>query len=454
MGVGNKRKQHPARKAFPLFLPPNVRAAAGIDQEELLRALESPSPTSIRLNPAKPITIPSFLDHGEPVPWCYHGRYLAERPVFTLDPLLHAGAYYVQEASSMLLEQAVRACGELPTEAVALDLCSAPGGKATHLASLLPEEALLICNEPVRPRRTVLLENLWKWGRSNTVVTGSLPQAFVPCGAFCDLVVVDAPCSGEGMFRKDPFAREQWNDRLVETCSAQQHTILDAAWTILLPGGHLIYSTCTWEPRENEDQVQRLISAGAEFIPIKVDPQWGVLGTGSGYRCYPHKVQGEGFFIAVLRKPGARSPQALSEGNEEQGLAPLATWLKNGSAMRSIEKEGVQHALHARWSPLMRSLSAHVHVSAPGVPVAFIKGGEWRPHPALALNTSLSPTAFQALDLSAADALRYLRGAALPADAAEGPALVRYAGLGLGWASGAGRRWNNGWPGPWRIRMR
>ncbi|MFT3885226.1 MAG: RsmB/NOP family class I SAM-dependent RNA methyltransferase [Flavobacteriales bacterium] len=218
--------------APPIAVPPHVAALLGEEAPALLAALEGPSPISIRLNRRKPVP-----DRGSPVPWCGMGRYLLERPVFTLDPLLHAGCYYVQEASSMLLEQAVHAAGPWPADTVALDLCAAPGGKSTHIADLLPEEALLICNEPVRPRQAALQENLLKWGRTGTVITGARPEAFLPLGAFADLIVVDAPCSGEGMFRKEPFARTQWNDGLVEHCALQQRAILEVAWELLRPGG-------------------------------------------------------------------------------------------------------------------------------------------------------------------------------------------------------------------------
>jgi len=436
-------------------LPPFVREILGAEAELLLEALKGPAPVSIRLDPLKEATV-----EGIPVPWCPQGRYLEERPVFTLDPLLHAGAYYVQEASSMLLEQAFRACSALPADAVVLDLCAAPGGKSTHLAALLPEEAVLIANEPVRSRQVALTENLWKWGRPDTIITGSLPEAFQPLGPFCDLVVVDAPCSGEGMFRKDPFARAQWNEQLVETCAARQHGILDAAWAALRPGGYLIYCTCTWEARENEDQVERMMQRGGEVIPVPVEPEWGVLATERGQRCYPHRVHGEGFFIAALRKTinisgtDHRSTDRSVSWSDGPETGHIMSWLKDPGRFTPIDHEGVQHAISARWAELAEALTATVRMIAPGIPVARRKGEAWVPHAALALNTLLDHGAFPALDLDREQALRYLRGEALSATAAKGTALMRYQGLGLGWANGAGTRWNNGWPAPWRIRMR
>lgn len=434
----------------PIVLPPHVRGLLGEQADELLAALHGPSPVSIRLNPRK-----LRPREGEPVPWCTWGRYLPQRPVFTLDPLLHAGAYYVQEASSMLLEQAYIACTGLPEQAVVLDLCAAPGGKSTHLAALLPDQALLISNEPVATRVPALSENLWKWGRPDTVITSAPPEHFRPMGAWCDLVLVDAPCSGEGMFRKDPHARAQWGPNLVQTCAARQHTILDAAWTLVKPGGYLIYSTCTWETSENEDQVARLVRMGAIPVPVPAPEQWGVVASGPGLRCYPHRLHGEGFFIAVVQKPA----DGTAEGHGlrvEAALVPteIAAWLRDPQQLWGTAHEGVFHAAHRRWSGLIQQLLSVVKTIAPGVPVAQQKGKAWSPHPALALNGILEETSHQVLDLDRPMALRYLRGEAIPATAAQGTARVRFDGLGVGWVHGAGNRWNNQWPAAWRIRMR
>lgn len=445
------RKQFHSRppQVRPIFVPPAVQAILGEEADLLLEALQGPAPVSIRSNPAKPAPV-----HGKPVPWCSSGHYLNERPVFTLDPLFHAGTYYVQEASSMLLEQAVRSCRPLPEDPVVLDLCAAPGGKSTHLASLLPETALLICNEPVRSRQAALMENLWKWGRPNTVITGSLPSAFEPLGRFCDLIIVDAPCSGEGMFRKDPFARDQWSEGLVERCAALQRDILGQAWDLLGPGGHLIYSTCTWETRENEDQVRWLMGQGAEMVSIPVDHHWGVVSTDWGLRCYPHRLKGEGFFIAALCKPGQHQTRKVSNDLGATLDAPLMDRLKDPGPYCKVEQDGALHVVSAKWAEQVRAMGKCLRMLAPGIPIARLKGDRWAPHPALALNSLLREEAFPVLDLDHEAALRYLRGEALPSKAASGMTLVRYDEHPLGWVNGTGGRWNNAWPAPWRIRMR
>lgn len=431
----------------PFFLPPHVEQLLGPQAPRLLEALQRPAPVSLRRNPWK-----NTGDRGTPVPWCTEGRYLADRPVFTLDPLFHAGAYYVQEAASMLLEQAVRACGPWPEAPVVLDLCASPGGKATHLAALIPKDALLVANEAVRERQPMLQENLWKWGRHDTVITGSMPGAFAPLGSWCHLVLVDAPCSGEGMFRKDPFARKQWSEGLVNACALRQHGIVAAAWNALRPGGHLVYSTCTWETDENENLVGSLLGQGAVHVPIPVDPAWGAIAGSIGLRCYPHRLQGEGFFIAVLRKPG-ESPQNKPVQRDAGPCAIPDHWLVKPQAITTLEEGGVHHVISRHWAGLVRELQGAVRVLAPGVPAGRPKGNRLMPHHALALLQGLRTEAFATLPLDRDDALRYLRGEALPALAAQGIGLVCHEGLPLGWVNGAGNRWNNAWPASWRIRM-
>ncbi len=447
-------KRSPREQAhIPLRLPASVSELLGAEAGSLVRALEEECPTSIRLNPLKPIAFA-----GTPVPWCANGRYLAERPIFTLDPLLHAGCYYVQEASSMLVEQAFLATGLANREILALDLCAAPGGKSTHLASLLSPGSLLVCNEPVPSRRQVLSENIWKQGRANTMITGNQPKEFAALGEVFDLILGDAPCSGEGMFRKDPFARQQWNERLVSSCARTQTDILEHAWSALRPGGWLIYSTCTWEQAENEEQIERLIEKGAEFVPLNCDEAWGVLENAHGHRCYQHRVKGEGLFISLLRKPGTaadRDPVPVQPNSNDE----VSGWLDPTGRFTLLEKESELFASPGSWEPVVSRMREVLNVTAPGVPIAEFKGSNWRPHPALALNVMVNTAAFDTLELDREQALRFLRGeTAFPAgsNGSRRPRvqLVRYEGHALGWLYAAGERWNNGWPKEWRIRMR
>jgi len=451
--MGRRNQPHPQQDpvtALPPAMARTLLPLLGEDMPALEAALCRPPPTSIRLNPYK-----AFPHEAEAVPWCATGRYLAERPAFTFDPLLHAGAYYVQEASSMLLEQAVRYSGAADRDVLALDLCAAPGGKSTHLRSLLTPGSLLVANE-VDPRRMpALRENLWKQGLPNVVLTGGRPEDLEALSGTFGLVLVDAPCSGEGMFRKDPFAREQWSEGLVDRCAAVQTGILEHAWAALAPGGTLIYSTCTWEPRENEGQLRPLVERGGIPLEVPLDPAWCIERTGIdgviGHRCYPHRLRGEGFFLGMVRKPGEWTPHDAWR-TSGGGAEAVGHWLRGAEEQAIIEQDGVLHAVGERWASLVREALPVVRVSAPGIPIAERKAGEWRPHPALALSILLDREAFPQVELDEAGALAYLRGEALPALGAHGTALATFRGRPIGWLHGAGRRWNNRWPAPWRIR--
>ena len=250
----------------------------------LLAAQDTPPPVSIRLNPRK--TANAFPGTEE-VPWCPNGRYLPQRPSFTADPLFHAGAYYVQEASGMALWQLKPFLQTINAPRV-LDACAAPGGKSTLLLDIMPEDGLLVSNEIIRSRVPVLAENLARWGCSNVVVSQNDPASFSGLPDYFDLIAVDAPCSGEGMFRKDPEARKEWSPAHVEFCAQRQRRILNDLWPALKPGGLLLYSTCTFNRKEDEDQVAWLCDTlGAKLI---LGPQ----------KYMPHKVKGEGFFMALV----------------------------------------------------------------------------------------------------------------------------------------------------------
>lgn len=443
-------QRDPEVPLMPAALRERLLPLLGDEVHALEKALDTPSPVSIRLNPFKRSS-PDAVQ----VPWCANGRYLDERPAFTFDPLLHAGAYYVQEAASMLLEQAVIASGVRERDILALDLCAAPGGKSTHLISLLTEGSLLVANEPDGARRHVLAENMWKHGAGNVVMTGSGPSALTSLPSFFDLTLVDAPCSGEGMFRKDAFARRQWSPALVAACAATQREIVAHAWEALTPGGTLIYSTCTWEPEENEAQLLPLLAQGGACLELPLVQEWGVVrsdvGGAIGYRCYPHRVKGEGFFIAAVRKAdGARS---RVHGTERPGKdVTVPAWIGPGSDMAILEHHDVLHAVPRVWSSHVEMILKAMRTHAPGIPFSERKGDTWVPHAAAALSRWLDRSVFPEIALDGAQAIAYLRGGATPATGARGTALVTHQGLPLGWVHGAGGRWNNRWPAPWRIR--
>ncbi len=221
---------------FPQAFTERLHLTAGADTPVLLDALQGTPPVSVRWNPYKT----QSPAQGTPVAWCRYGRYLPLRPSFTTDPLFHAGAYYVQEASSMFVEHLLRSAAE-PDGARILDLCAAPGGKATLYATLAGGEGIVVANEVIRNRALTLADNIRKWGIGNTVVTNNDPAHFAGLSEWFDIVAVDAPCSGEGMFRKHPEAREEWSEANVQLCAGRQRRILSDAWEALRPGGLLIY---------------------------------------------------------------------------------------------------------------------------------------------------------------------------------------------------------------------
>lgn len=299
-----------------------MSALLGDETQAFLDALQLPAPTSIRFNPRKASSTYGpevWAGHPQtllrPVPWAQNAFFLSERPSFTLDPLFHAGAYYVQEASSMKLESYLTPIlPQLTNAPRVLDLCAAPGGKSTHLASLLPSESCLVSNEYIKNRALILRDNLTKWGHPNQVVCQNAPQDFARCPGGFDLILADVPCSGEGMFRKDPGAISEWNPSAVMMCAQRQKEIIAGVWPALRRGGFLIYSTCTYNPFENEENTAWICTElGAEIIQQE--------------HCFPHRSEGEGFFISLLRKTDSADVGATGSAgrkpSKNSGINPL-----------------------------------------------------------------------------------------------------------------------------------
>ncbi len=424
--------------------------------ERFEKALGEEPVTSVRLNGRKPFAALC----GEPVGWAAEGLYLHNRPVFTADPLFHAGCYYVQEASSMFLGQVIKQFVSEPVRA--LDLCAAPGGKSTHLLQSLPAGSLLVSNEPVPLRAQILAENVIKWGVPATVVTKNEPADFSPFRNFFDLVVVDAPCSGEGMFRKDSYAVEQWNESLVKQCAARQKDILSDIWGSLRPGGLLVYSTCTFNAEEDEECVEWIAAElGAEPLAVAVDDGWGITGPLVGnnpvYRFIPGYTRGEGFFLAVLRKNGSESSAQPRAARVQPAPAKVKKevegWLKNPSAYDFIADGENIVALPREHAAAITALCAKMRVLHAALPVATVKNNKLIPRHELAMSNELNPQAFNCVELPCEQALAYLHREALSLpDAPVGYLLLTYNGAPLGFVKNLGNRANNLYPAEWRIR--
>ncbi len=454
---------------FPAEFEKSVRELLGeAEGGRLLAALDGEPVVSVRYNPFKLNAMPAGADM---VPWNRYGAYLAERPVFTLDPAMHAGAYYVQEASSQFVEHLYRQVvgdedGELPEGIRILDLCAAPGGKTTLYSTLAGPSGLVVANEVIKQRAGVLADNVRRWGIGNVAVSCNEAADLAAYRHWFDVLAVDAPCSGEGMFRKNPQARAEWSPANVELCAARQRKILADAWDALRPGGILIYSTCTFNRRENEDNVAWLAENFAvEPVAVDVPAEWGIeTGEVSGleiFRFWPHKVRGEGFFAAVMRKADGKvkreMPKARREPLTELNRAesrPLAEWVAGPEAMK-FARAGDN--CYAFYRPVWRDIAAlagGLNIIYSGVCMGQIFGGKLRPDHALSLFHDLAKNDKAAVTpLSTDEALDYLRKREFTdvSRLAEGLNLLTHGGLPVGWTKRIGHRTNTMLPNSFRI---
>lgn len=396
--------------------------------------LKETAPVSIRLNrfKVKESIRPNEQFCPQPIPWCNEGYWLDKRPNFTFDPLLHAGAYYVQEASSMFIAHVLKQCINKPV--LALDLCAAPGGKTTCARNILPEGSLLLSNEPIGKRAQILAENVQKFGKEDILVTNNYPKHYKKTKLAFDLIIADVPCSGEGMFRKDPQTINEWSEQNVENCSELQRSIIEEVWENLKPGGFLVYSTCTFNAHENEENIAWIAKTlGADLVHIPTEKDWNITGSLVGnpldntddfpvYRFIPGKTKGEGLFLAVLKK--------WDKENEF-----------NSYGLYEIDKVLVE-------------VKKHLKVLTYGINEGTMKGKTFIPDhsQALAVNADLSK--YQRVEVDYKTAISYLRREAinLPKETERGLVIITYKGFALGFAKNLGNRANNLYPQEWRIK--
>jgi 16S rRNA C967 or C1407 C5-methylase (RsmB/RsmF family)/NOL1/NOP2/fmu family ribosome biogenesis protein len=449
---------------LPAALIASLQHIPGFDEPAFRQAHVQALPvTSIRLNPQKtnPDSIAHFTTDGR-VPWNSNGWYLRERPVFTLDPLLHAGAYYVQEASSMFLAEAMRQCCDVSQPLKVLDLCAAPGGKSTLLQSVLSANSLLVSNEVIKTRVNILAENITKWGAANVVVTNNDPQHFQRLPGFFDVIVVDAPCSGSGLFRREPHAIEEWSENNVALCSQRQQRILADVLPALKEGGILLYATCSYSKQEDEDIIDWLTADDKMTgIQLALDEDCGITQTAArnayGYRFFPDKLRGEGFFIACFVKNQAadnfygktRKPDLLPAKNQ----AAVTRMLQQPDDFYFLYQQDEVLAVPVWMQNDLAALQSALYIKKAGIKMGKLIGNELIPAHELALSSDLH-TATNCIQLDKTAALLYLRRQDFTVpEGNKGWVLVKYEGLGLGWAKLLANRINNYYPKDWRILM-
>lgn len=440
----------------------NIQTLLGEQQSyEYFKSLEQEEVTSVRYHPHRSYRLEQISDN---IQWEASGNYLSERPVFALDPAWHAGAYYVQESSSMLTGYVCKQIlGETPVKV--LDFCAAPGGKTTHLLSILPKESLLVSNEIIPKRNHILVENVERWGNSYNIVTKGEAEDFAALEQFFDIVVVDAPCSGEGLFRRQPEAIHEWSEENVKTCSARQEHILSHIHNCIKTGGYLCYSTCTFEPSENEEQVTKLLQSGLyELIYLTANSLHGVReghipGT---LRCWPHLVKGSGFFIALLKKIAHSSAEISPKKRKhwnwttikkiEPSVLKFVTTDKNHLIYQSGDYLKI---FPKKYHYDLSYIAEHIPVTHFGIDAGQLKKGIFTPSQGLVHSDFLQGDVpfydTEVLHL----ALDYLRRKDVPinSNVPNGWAVFRWKGLNLGWVKQNQQRVNNYYPAHLMLRL-
>ncbi len=452
---------------MPEELIDTLETAKGFNRQSFYDAHIIPEQiTSVRFNPVKTKLFasdekmhPDFI-LKEKIPWCEYGFYLKERPAFTFDPLLHAGAYYVQEASSIFLFEVLKqTC--IDDNKKVLDLCAAPGGKSSLLASYF-KNSLIISNEIIKQRANVLYENLTKWGAENIVITSNDAADFKQLENYFDVIVIDAPCSGSGLFRKDINAVEEWSIENVNLCSQRQQRILADIYTTLKQGGILIYSTCSYSKEEDEDILDWLKNNfDIETIQLKIKDEWNIVETQSlkhkafGYRFWPDKIKGEGFFIAAFKKIDGSSSanksqkKFLSKTSTKQAAIAL-NYINEDDWLFFNQKENIK-VINKKWADDISVLQKNLYIRKAGINLGEIIRDELIPHHELALSTIIKNTV-QRIELTKIEALQYLRKTEMKIEIKnKGWALSTYKNYPLGWLKFLHNRVNNYYPINWRI---
>jgi 16S rRNA C967 or C1407 C5-methylase (RsmB/RsmF family)/NOL1/NOP2/fmu family ribosome biogenesis protein len=448
--------------AFPLNFLLSLNDEPGFEPENFINAHQNiEAPATIRINPFKNA---SLKTNGQ-VPWCPEGHYLDTRPSFTFDPLFHAGCYYVQEASSMFIDHILKYIRQDDAKSVKiLDLCAAPGGKSTLINSAIRNTDLLLANEIIKTRVPVLCDNLNRWGTANVVVTNNDPKDFSRLTGFFDTILVDAPCSGSGMFRKDPAAMSEWSEANVNLCHQRQERILADVYPALQEDGHLIYSTCSYSHQENEDILDWLCQEfGMESIRIPINKEWGIVETQSdqqkawGYRFYPGKVKGEGLFAACLKKTAHQPelPSFKTKGNQKlaaKEIELVKAYINNPDDFYFFKVNDDWLAIDHQHKDNLDILQRHLYIKKSGVRLGQLMGKDFIPDHELALSIYINKDNVLQTDLSYEQGIQYLRREHINISPTEkGWSLMCFDGQALGRAKLLPNRINNYYPKEIRI---
>lgn len=456
------------------FLPKQLIASLQeidhLEVDRLQEVHEHPETiTSIRINSSKLTTVPSFVKNGlalntSPIPWSSSGYYLSDRPSFIADPLLHAGAYYVQEASSMFVEQALKVVGADAPGLKVLDLCAAPGGKSTLIQTCIHPSSLLLSNEVIKSRANILEENMIKWGGANVLISNNDPKDFSSLQDYFDVIMVDAPCSGSGLFRRDASAMEEWSEENVQLCSQRQQRILSDILPSLKEGGYLIYSTCSFSTEENEEMVDWMMEEwDVSSVAVPLESSWNIQETvskekqGYGYRFYPHLLKGEGFFLAVFQKQSGGKNQKwksnkkkLIQFADKSSVDMLEKWT-NRSDLQYFKLGDLYFTFPTVLEQDLLMLSDSLYLRNAGVSLGKIMGKDLIPDHALAVS-AIYAEQIPEIELDYSQAIQYLRKQDLNLGVeSKGWHQVTYQSLPLGWIKVLQNRMNNYYPSSWRI---
>jgi 16S rRNA C967 or C1407 C5-methylase (RsmB/RsmF family)/NOL1/NOP2/fmu family ribosome biogenesis protein len=440
----------------------SISCCSGFEEEAFINALQQSSPTSIRLNPFKKTTLK--FDLTKPVAWNNKGFYLNERPNFTYDVLFQAGCYYVQEAGSMFIEHALKSCIDFNQSLNVFDVCASPGGKSTLLNSLISESSALVANEVVKQRSDVLAQNITKWGTCNVIVTNNNPSAFSEMHSLFDVIMVDAPCSGSGLFRKQHDAVDEWSIDNVKLCSQRQKRILSDVMNSLADDGILVYSTCSYSKSENEDIADWLVNEyDLESVKIPIDLTWGIIETTSdrshafGYRFYPDKTKSEGFYCAVFRKKSSSQQNISFKKNKHENFVPLKSkdkevftnWIADIDQKSIIKFKDDYLLVNQRMIDFINKFN-HLYFKKVGTNLGTVIKNELIPHHDLALSIHQS-SVITKIECDEEHAIKFLKKELAHIDGSKGWNLMTYQNFGIGWIKQLGNRINNYLPNEFRI---